>query len=134
MEDQKIIQENIDNLATFSNDTSLDFTGKFIETIFYLALFAAVAYFFLYLIKSGKLKIPAKFISKSLAMEGMDDSGKPYKFEIIQREIMPEGNELWVVKTATRHLLLSKAVTGGLSYLTDLNEKDLIDQKSLADV
>jgi len=134
MEDQLIIKENLDQLASFTNDTSLNYGAKLLETIFYLGLFAAIAYLFLYLVKSGKVKLPAKFITKSLSVEGLGTEKSLYKFEIIQKQSLPDGNELWVVKTGDRHLLLSKGLRDGLSYLTDLNEKDLITHKSSSDV
>ncbi len=79
-------------------------------------------------IKTGKIEVP-KFLQKSnklfsgLASWNSKDklSAHPkFNLEPIQRQIFPDGSELWVIENEGRYLLLSKTLQSGIRYLSDL--------------
>ncbi|MCE2928085.1 MAG: hypothetical protein LW817_00455 [Candidatus Caenarcaniphilales bacterium] len=73
-------------------------------------------------IKSGQLKIP-DFLKRQIpALDNIEKSSNDlHSINILQRKILPEGQELWVVQVDDKKILLSKHIQSGLRFLKDLD-------------
>ncbi len=78
-------------------------------------------------IKTGKLEMP-KFSSKGnklFASWGRPAESKHPKFNLepVQRQIFPDGSELWVLENQGRYILLSKTLQSGIRFICDLDSE-----------
>lgn len=121
----QVLAEEIVPLESYTSQNELDITSKFVTIGIFLAIMSVLAYYFIGALKSGKLKLPAAMMNKSFLIKGLNDDEKinKYNMKLLDRQLMPDGSELWVVDIEGRHLLLAKSLSGALNYLTELNTK-----------
>lgn len=88
--------------------------------IFLLALWAGLNYLVM-LIKSGKLVLP-EFLRNKMKLDPVmaAHDSELYSLKLVQRKVMPDGTELWVVDIDGKHSLMSWSATSGIRFLKDL--------------
>lgn len=108
----------------FAARPEINIASKFVTIIVFLLVFAALAYGFLYFVKSGKMLLPQFLQNKNFLIKGSDHKKNinPYSMNLLERKSFDDGSELWVVELNGRHMLLGKTVSTGFTYLTDLND------------
>ena len=82
-------------------------------------------------IKTGKLEVP-KFLSqgnKLFASWGRPSESKHPKFNLepVQRQVFPDGSELWVMENQGRYMLLSKTLQAGIRFICNLDSEQSPD-------
>lgn len=97
-----------------------DFNTKFATVISFLLFLWLLTNFVINKIRSGQWKIPA-FLENFLHIKNaFNVADKPYRFSILQREILNDGNEILIASVGRRVVLLSKNLHHGIRYLTEL--------------
>lgn len=96
----------------------------FIIIFFLLALWYGLN-LLVHKIKSGTWKIPKFLLDKMPALQqySQGQAQELYKMEIVQRKQLADGSELMVLDVDGRHLLLSRHIQSGISYVADLNHR-----------
>ena len=77
-------------------------------------------------VKAGQMKIPDFLANRFPGLKNLDKAAysELYEIKIVQRQMMPDGYELMVLDVNDKHILLSKHVSSGIQYLTDLKSGD----------
>lgn len=103
---------------------NLDLGRRILIIIIFLGAFWYILNLFVSKVKAGTLKLPEFLLKQYPALRNLDQSSysQLYEMKIIQRQMMPDGYELMVLDVNDRHILLSKHISSGVQYLTDLNE------------
>lgn len=107
-----------------AENLDLNLGRRLFVIVFFLLFLWYVLNYLVTKIKSGQIKIPELLKSKIPALKNLEQDiiAEPYKLEIIQRKILPDGSELQVLDVNGRHVLLSKHMQSGINYITDLNQ------------
>lgn len=117
-----------------SSVDDLNLIPRIIVMIVFLVGFAYASSFFVKLVKSGKIKLPSSFYNHNHAspIQGLQNSNGNYQINLIDKNVMPDGSELWVVEMNGQTMLLGKAINGNLSFLKNLESgvQDNIEQAS----
>ncbi len=84
-------------------------------------------------IKTGKLEVPSflqkgnKFFSGLAGWSKEVEAKHPqFNLEPVQRQVFPDGSELWVLENKGRYILLSKTLQSGVRYICDLSDPSAI--------
>ena len=114
--------------------TDFDFTGKVTSVVSFLIFMWLCTNFLINKVKSGEWKIP-KFLDNFVRIKStFSNADKRYKISVIQREILPDGSEILILAVDNRRILLSRSLNQGIRYLTDLENENLIVEKTLSDL
>ena len=114
--------------------TDFDFTGKVTSVVSFLIFMWLCTNFLINKVKSGEWKIP-KFLDNFVRIKStFSNADKRYKVSVIQREILPDGSEILILAVDNRRILLSRSLNQGIRYLTDLENENLIVEKTLSDL
>ena len=114
--------------------TDFDFTGKVTSVVSFLIFMWLCTNFLINKVKSGEWKIP-KFLDNFVRIKStFSNADKRYKISVIQREILPDGSEIMILAVDNRRILLSRSLNQGIRYLTDLENENLIVEKTLSDL
>jgi len=80
-------------------------------------------------IKTGKLEVPAFLQKGNKFFAGLGGWSKEaeakhpkFNLEPVQRQVFPDGSELWVIENNGRYMLLSKTLQSGIRYVADLSD------------
>lgn len=114
--------------------TDFDFTSKVTSVVSFLIFMWLCTNFLINKVKSGEWKIP-KFLDNFVRIKSTFSSAdKRYRINIVQREILPDGSEILILAVDNRRILLSRSLNQGIRYLTDLENENLIVEKTLSDL
>ena len=114
--------------------TDFDFTSKVTSVVSFLIFMWLCTNFLINKVKSGEWKIP-KFLDNFVRIKStFSNADKRYKISVIQREILPDGSEILILAVDNRRILLSRSLNQGIRYLTDLENENLIVEKTLSDL
>lgn len=120
------MQETIVTDTLASSGPEIYLGQKIIVISIFLLLMWFAANYFVNAIKKGKFTLPG-FLSKLAGVNlnsQKENSYQNYNLEIMQRKVFPDGSELMVLDVEGRHILLSKTVQSGITYITDLKEAE----------
>ncbi len=83
-------------------------------------------------IKTGKLQVPGflqggnKFFSGLGAWKKEAEAKHPkFNLEPVQRQVFPDGSELWVIENNGRYILLYKTLQAGIRFICDLGAAEI---------
>ncbi len=108
--------------ASTGSEANLGLAWRLIVIVVFLLLMWLGLKSFATRVKQGQIHLPQflsqgnKFFSKYCS------SGSQHKFQLepIQKQVFPDGSELWVLENQGRYILLSKTLQSGIRYLCDL--------------
>lgn len=109
-----------------SDGIAYDFGSRLLIIICFLLFLWYFLNFLVNKIKTGQLKIPEFLLHKMPSLKALTEQKELnlYKMEIIQTKILPDGSELMVLDVDGKHLLLSRHIQSGVSFITELTNHD----------
>ena len=106
--------------------TNLDIGSKLATITVFLLVFWYLSQMMTKAIKEGSFRLPPYLLGKFKFLDSINQNlqrADTHKLEVIQTKAMPDGSQLYVLDADGRHLLLSRSMTGQISYLCDLENK-----------
>jgi hypothetical protein len=110
-----------------NNSVNFDWGRRFFIILAFLAALWLFLNYLVLKIKSKSFKIPTFLTDKFPVLKNIQsqvESQNEHSMKIIQNKILPDGSELMILDIDGRRMLLSRSMSGGLRYLTDIKASE----------